>query len=216
MLEYQIGETKFNVPQGWHEVTVKQFQEYVRLKRDDLNYIVKKICIFTGIDDSLLFNTVRSMEENQLLLMAFDGLKDWPDLYEVDRSPALLKIDNKEIDYKNINIQLCTMAQYSTFAGLILPNARMNEDRFFVNLFDIQKAIAIYCYPAWSGKDYSTEWDTMLTVIDSMNILEAFSTASFFLNVYINSQSTGAKNLSTTPTQKKTKQELKSSTNSES
>lgn len=209
MLKFTLGETPFEIPASWHEVTVKQFRDIVNAKKaGDFTEIFS---ILSGLDYELINSTVRPIEQNILLEKAVAWAAVLPDWFN-SPLPDTFKIGGKELNFKK-DINQMSFGQYGSFLAMASANPMTWKDKLYCNVNNVDKAIAIYLYPEWSGLDFSDKWTDMIPEIDKLPFMECFAVASFFLNTLKKSQTLTDKEPNQKQAQKKGKLARKSLTN---
>lgn len=211
MINFKLGDQPFSIPVSWREVTVGQFKRLLLTERP--GNLTEVISILTGVDYDLLFKTVRPVHENKQLAEAAKWAGKLPDFFN-SPLPEKFFIGEKEISYKK-DITVQQFGQYSNFLTEVSQNAIVHNDKFYCNINDVDKAICIYCYPDYSGQEFSDKWVDMIPVIDSLPFLECYAVASFFLNRFNHSLIDGEISSTVKPAKKKRTQVSKTLTSSE-
>jgi hypothetical protein len=212
MLEIKLGDIPYSIPVSWREVTLSQFKRILN-PTEGKDHLTEVESILTGIDYDLLFNSVRPKEENDLLITACGFAGKLPDWFD-EPMPDSITISGKKIDFKSIDISMMTTGQYNVFIAIASANPMVWKDKLYVNINNIDTAIAAYLYPLWSGKPFTDQWKTMLPELGQMPFLPLFAVASFFLNKFNSSQKSGAKHSKANQQPKKKKRASKRSTTS--
>jgi hypothetical protein len=201
MIDFKLGEQAFQLPASWNEVTVGQFKKIMNPKKvGDLTEIV---CILSGLDYDTLFNSVRPTSENVMLCNAISWAATIPDWFNTPL-PNEFKIAGKVVDYKK-DILKMPFGQYASFVSLAAINPMTWKEKLYCNINTVDKAIAIYLYPEYSGEEFTDKWESLLPEIEKLPFMESFAVASFFLNKLNSSEKSKVSNSNLRPAKKKRK-----------
>jgi hypothetical protein len=201
MTPFKFGSKKINIPAGYHELTVKQFQALSALsdKGDLKNNFFDILEVFTGIAAQVWFDAELTELAETQLLTALMWVADFPE-WEKIPMPNKITVGKKKIVIpKDLSIK--AFGQRMHFKQV--TNGK--------NIFDaMPQALAAYLQPLYTNKKFNPdEIEPMVALCGECNLFEAFPVATFFLRKYVGS-SAGRMKFNTLKMPSSSQQELTS------
>jgi hypothetical protein len=203
MIPFNLGTYKFELPQDYGELTLRQFYAIRKSKGDLLDLF----SILSGLDRSIWEQT-KDLDIDAKIAPALEWMNDKfnPDLFI---KPAKLRIKGEYYDVPK-DIRLKTFGQ-----KLALQNETeriSKEGGTDVDVFPY--ALALYFQPICFNNKYdAAQVDELLPLIMDCKIEEAYPIASFFLNNYLRSLQSRKRNFLTILHRKKLERALVDSEN---
>jgi hypothetical protein len=177
MVPFNLGSYKFDLPQDYGELTLKQFYA-IRKSNGDL---LDLFSILSGLDRSI-WEEAKDLDIDAKLSPYLEWMNEKfnPDLYI---KPVKLRVNGEYYDVPK-DIKLKTFGQ-----KLALQNEveRVGKDGGTdVDVFPF--ALSLYFQPTYFNNKYdAAQVDELLPLIMECKIEEAYPIASFFLNNYLKS-----------------------------
>lgn len=202
MIPFTINGESKQIPSSWDDVTAHQYIDLV--KAGDSS--VAKVSAMTGISTEILEKAQITGLDS--LIMAISFLDKAPDFGDFTGSVGGYKLP--EINGK-FNVQFESLGQFEDMRQVM---KQMKEgDEFSVVVDCYCKFIAIYLQKIRDGEYDPRKAQAMVSEVKAMPAKEVVITGSFFLLKLASLLSgTAANSQPTAPSQKKSKQVLKSST----
>lgn len=183
MIPYLLESHKFNLPECWEEVTTRQ---WFQLQEVDLKDDCAILAILSGVPREVWFNTDKiDIVEKMLPILNFMNNPLSLVRYPV---PAKIKVGAREIEISK-DIRLKTFGAKLTYQNELYSKdgqgkyIYLNDDHTFKSEF-VPVGLSIYlCEEPFSDAKAKELIDDILNV----PIAEAYPTAAFFLNNFLES-----------------------------
>lgn len=169
MIPYKLGDTSFNMPESWHEVTVKQWLDFRKI---DVSDICAVLAVLSGLSREQFFNT-REIDLVDKLIPFLNWMQEPIDL-KSQPVPKSVIISGQEVEVTG-DITFKTYGQKLTYHQELF---KYMDENGTAKVEFIPVALSIYLCP---DPFSDIKAAALIPEIEKLPITIAYPIASFFL-----------------------------------